>query len=231
VIEQRGNDNSQEAGVVGRLECARRFRRIAEQLDSNAAKSQNELPDRCRLLSKIGLLFGSAVDEGYYHSLRYVSGLVEEARVKPVDAKDEGRSIYLALIGPRGARVLGNQGLSSDGLNDVSDAGSCRRLARILEHEHEHQPVDTNIGSTEVDSKQAAEIVSYDDICTLLVIKKHRLQNVVSEWRKEGHVINDPCRYEIIRPLLLEKWPNKAELFPDTFTAFKVILGERKEAK
>lgn len=205
--------------MADRLQFAQQFRDFADQLESILANGNGEWPsERIRLLSKVGALFGTAVDAGCFHSLRYAPGLVETARTERQGGTDEGWSIYTLLIGRRGTNVLGRQGLSSDALDNLTDAGFCRRLVDILDSEDDAD--NNNIQTNERD----VEVVWYADICSVLEIGRKRLQNAVSEWRTKGGDVNDPCLYATIRPFILKEWPKKAALFPESFSDFQRIL-------
>jgi hypothetical protein len=183
------------AAMSDRLEFAKQFRGIANKLESIAAKGSDEWGVvRNRLSSQVGELFGTAVDAGCFHSVRYASGLVERARIEQQGGTDEGSSIFTSLIGPRGANVLGRHGLSNDTPQDLTDAGFCRRLARILEAEHDDAngtgPPQTTApnddGSAANEGSQNGRIEcgdTYftDDLCNELHVTPPTLNKYVAE--------------------------------------------------
>jgi hypothetical protein len=69
------------------------------------------------------------------------------------------------------------------------------------------------------------DLFSFDEIRELLGVTPKRLQNVVSDWRNEGHAVNWPKSYAVLRPLLLRTWPNRANLFPESAADARHMLG------
>jgi hypothetical protein len=102
-----------------------------------------------------------------------------------------------------------------------------REIRNAIEPDTDSGKGDYNKGECDA-IQDATDLVSHEDICGLVGVSRKRLQNLLSDWREKGAVIGDPCRYETIRPYLLEAWSNKSALFPKSFTDFKRILVERK---
>jgi hypothetical protein len=73
-----------------------------------------------------------------------------------------------------------------------------------------------------------SDVLSFDDIRKLLAVDLKTVQNAASEWRGAGHSISNPCSYALIRPLLLDKWPKKTALFPESWADLQRILDARK---
>src|SRR5688572_22491531 len=131
-----------------RLEYARQLRDIADQLESNAAgtaKAQEHWRNERRsLLSRTGSLLSSAVDRGYFHSLRDFDVFVDEAKhSKSYLASDEGERISIALTVRLSSGRYSRLWQRQHALEGMSDMDVCRWCARILEREQENENADS----------------------------------------------------------------------------------------
>jgi hypothetical protein len=75
------------------------------------------------------------------------------------------------------------------------------------------------------------DLISFDDIRILADKRLKTVRNCVPEWRKTSAEIQDPCRYSIVRPHIILKWPGKATAFPEDYDDMRKILTRKRAEK